>query len=55
MDMNREGNKNHMNKKDHRKSSIRFMLEHLQLLSVITIYKTFMRVGSSRKIIERHK
>ena len=53
--MNKEGNRNHMNKKDRRRSSIRFMGEPLKLWSVITIYKISMRIGSSRNIIERRK
>jgi len=55
MDMNKEENKNHMNKKDHRKSSIKFTAERLQLLSVITICKTSMRIELNRNITERHK
>lgn len=53
--MSREGNRNHMNKKDHRRSSMRFMVERLQLWSVITIYKISMKIGSSKNIIERRK
>lgn len=55
MDMNKEGNKNHMNRKDLRKNNIKSMAERLQLLSVTTIYKTSMRTGSSSNIIEKRK
>jgi hypothetical protein len=40
----KEVKKNHMIKRNFRKNSMKHMADHLQLLLVIIIYKTFTRI-----------
>jgi hypothetical protein len=44
-----------MSKKDLKKNSMKFMQNHPQLLQIITIYKTFMRIRSNNRITEEHQ